>query len=176
MLLPRLALVFALVVSATGCGGSSGTSASQWVGDLCSGISDWRANLGDVPDSSATTDLAAYKTAMTSFLDGLVRNTDKLIDRIDKAGVPDMPSGREAARDFKAAFAGMETSFRNAKATIDKTPTDDKARFAAGLVQVGLVIQESLDRAGKTFGDISKKFPDVGKVARQTPACNEPAQ
>jgi hypothetical protein len=176
MLLARPALILALVVSAAGCGGSSGAPASQWVGDLCSGISEWRANLGDVPDASSTTDLAQYKGAMVSFLDGLVRNTDRLIDRIDKAGVPDIPSGSDAARDFKAAFGGMDASFRNAKSTIDKTATDDKETFAAGLAQVGLVLKESLDRAGKAFGDISTKYPDVGKAARQTPSCNESSE
>jgi len=176
MLLARLALVLALVLPAAACQGSSGVPAKQWAGDLCGGISDWRAHLGDVPDAASTPDLAQYKTAMVSFLDALVRNTDTLIGRIEKAGVPDIPSGDQAARDFKAAFGGLETSFRNAKSTIDNTRTDDKAAFAAGLTQVGVVLKQSLDTAGKAFGDISAKYPDIGKAARETPACNEPAK
>jgi hypothetical protein len=176
MLLPRLALVLALVVPAAACQSSSAVPAQQWAGDLCSGISDWRAHLGDVPDAASTPDLAQYKSAMVSFLDALVRNTGTLIGRIEKAGVPDIPSGDQAARDFKAAFGGLEASFRNAKSTIDHTATDDKGAFAAGLTQVGVVLKGSLDTAGKAFGEISAKYPEIGKAAREAPACNEPSE
>ena len=183
----RLALAFALVVSsaaAGACGGSTGgTTASgetvpakQWVGELCTGISSWQANLQEVPDASANADLAKLKTDMSSFLDALVRNTEGLVSRIEKAGVPDVSNGEQAATAFRSAFTGMETSFQQAKATIDGTPTDEAAKFAAGLTQVGVVLKDSIDQAGRAFGDISTRYPDLGKAAKEVPACAKTAQ
>lgn len=182
----RSRLALALVVSAVAaaaCGGTTGSaggpgetvSANQWVGELCSGISTWQAGLQEVPDASAGTDLAKLKADMGSFLDALVRNTERLVSRIDQAGVPDIPSGDQAARAFKSAFTGMEGSFRQAKSTIDETPTDEGTRFAAGLTQVGVVLKGSIEQAGKAFGDISTRYPDLGKAAKEVPACSKTA-
>jgi hypothetical protein len=182
----RLAVALALVVSsvtAAACGGSSGGTtataktvpANQWIGELCTGISTWQANLQEVPDASTNTDLAKLKTEMASFLDGLVRNTEQLVSRVEKAGVPDVPQGDAAARAFKSAFSGMEGSFRQAKTTIDQTPTDEAQKFAAGLAQVGLVLQGSIQQAGKAFSDISTRYPDLGKAAKEVPACQKTA-
>lgn len=181
----RLALALALVVSAAaagGCGGSSGGTASgetvpanQWIGELCSGISTWQANLREVPDASANTDLAKLKAEMGSFLDALVRNTQRLVSRIEQAGIPDIPEGDAAARAFRSAFTGMESSFRQAKTTIDQTPSDEAQKFAAGLTQVGMVLKDSIEQAGRAFGDISTRYPGLGKAAEEVPACQKAA-
>ena len=187
MALPRLAVVFALVLVTAACQGSSTNTtesagsrgrtvpAKQWVGELCTAISDWQTGIKDVPDASDSTDLPKVKTAMAEFLDGLVTSTRRLVDRIDQAGSPDLENGDQAARDFKAAFGGMETSFRSAKSTIDNTTTDDQAAFAGGLTQVGTVLKASIDTAGKAFDDISKKYPGLTEAGKDVPACNKTA-
>ncbi|MGH3370301.1 MAG: hypothetical protein ACRDPR_09885, partial [Nocardioidaceae bacterium] len=147
--------------------------AQQWIGSLCTGISEWQAELGEVPDSSSNPDLVKLKAAMVSFLDALVRNTDKLIGRVRNAGVPDIDQGEQAATAFKAAFEGMGTSFRNAKSAIDGTPTNDQAAFAAGLQQVGVVLRGSIDSAQKAFGDISARYPEIAEAAKNVPSCTK---
>lgn len=186
MALPGLLVVLALVVATAGCKGSSESNATgssgetvpakQWVGDLCTAIEDWQVGLKDVPDASSNVDLAKVKTDMAAFLDALVTSTDKLVGRIDQAGVPDIKDGDQAARDFKAAFGGMETSFKDAKSTIEDVTTDDQAKFAGGLTQVGLVLKSAVDTAGKAFDNISKKYPDLAKAGKDAPACNKTAQ
>lgn len=181
MALARLTVVLALVLATAACQGSSTTEpegsagrtvpAKQWVGELCTAIADWQVGLKDVPDAADNNDLPKVKTAMAEFLGGLVTSTGKLVDRIDKAGTPDLVDGSQAARDFKAAFGGMETSFRSAKSTIDSVTTDDKAKFAGGLTEVGTVLKNAIDTAGKAFDDISKKYPDLAEAGKDVPAC-----
>jgi hypothetical protein len=183
MALPRLLVVFAIVLATAGCRGSSESnatgssgqtvSAKEWVGDLCTAIGDWQVGLKDVPDASNNTDLAKVKTDMAAFLDTLVTGTDELVGRIDKAGAPDIEDGDQAARDFKAAFVGLETSFKDAKSTIDAVTTDDQAKFAGALTQVGMVLKSAVETAGKAFDDISKKYPDLAKAGKDAPACNQ---
>jgi hypothetical protein len=179
MVVRRLAAVLALVLATAACGGSptktEGSAgrtvpAKQWVGELCSAIADWQVGLKDVP-AADNNDLPKVKTAMAEFLGGLVTSTGNLVDRIDKAGTPDLADGDQAARDFKAAFGGMETSFRSAKSTIDSVTTDDQAQFAGGLSQVGSVLKSAIDTAGKAFDDISKKYPDLAEAGKDVPAC-----
>ena len=108
-LVPVATLVAALMVVATGCGGSSEpevSASTQWAGDLCTAVDTWKSSVTTIASTLAdnpTTD--GLESAASDAQDA----TGTLVDTVKGLGSPGTESGDEAKSTVDSLASSLET-------------------------------------------------------------------
>ena len=163
--MPRLSIAaaaIALAALAAGCGGGGskssepeGTPPRQWTTSVCGALDAWQTSLQnkaktlprEVLEASSPT---AAKQRIGDFLDEVIDETDTMIANVDRAGQPAVVRGRRLAANVHARLLRVKAAFEDARAKVQKVPTDDPLAFQRQLTTIG----QNLLAQGRSLGNI----------------------
>jgi hypothetical protein len=176
-----VALVAGLVLVGCGKGGGGGgggatkVSAKAYVAKLCGGFTDWQqavqtraSNLSK--NLSPTDTVQDRKKALADYLDGLVADTDALVQSSKAAGIPDVSGGERVAQRLTTAFQAVKTALQNARDKVDSLPTDVSS-FQNATNQLGNDITDSLTNIGNSLNTLSQG--DLDAAFSANPTCQK---
>ncbi len=156
-------------------GGATTVSATAYVAKLCGGFTGWQkavqtraSNLSK--NLSPTDTVQERKTALADYLDGLVADTDDLIQATTAAGIPDVSGGEAAAHRLTSAFQAVKTALQKARDKVDTLPTHVTA-FQTATEQLANDITDSLTRIGNSLNSLSQG--DLDKAFSANPTCQK---
>jgi hypothetical protein len=160
---PLLTLVAALAFLAAGCGGGGsdeaeqpeGTPPTEWVTTVCGALDDWQTTLQTKAQGLPQQVLQAQSPAdakqqIEDFLDEVVTETQTMVDKVDAAGKPAVDAGERVRTAVHARLLKVKAAFEQARAQVDKVPTDNPAAFQQALTQIG----QDLSSQGQALGDV----------------------
>jgi hypothetical protein len=106
---------------------------------------------------------------LRDYIDGLISDTDDLVDGVRAIGFPDVPGGEETANAFVSAFQRARTSLENARGKIDDLP-DDPQGFSQAADQLGNDLQTDLSSIGDSVSDLGGQS-ELQAAFADTPQC-----
>jgi hypothetical protein len=159
---------------------SDGVAVDEWVAEVCTSLDEWIGaleaadeELQDVLDLSGTTgrtgdggldtgttgtgtaDIDERKQTLVDFLDDAVAASDKLLDELDAAGVPDVGEGEELAEVFNDGFKAARDALADGLDNAEQLSTDSAADFRDGVTE----ITDDIDIA---FIELQTAFNEAG--------------
>ena len=161
--LPILLTSLALALVAAGCGGGDsdeaeqpeGTPPTQWVTTVCGALDDWQTSLQTqaqgLPQEVLQADSPSdAKQRIVDFLDQVVAETQTMIDKVDAAGSPAVDAGQRVATAVHTRLEKVKQAFQQARASVDKVPTNNPLAFQQQLTRIG----QDLAAQGQALGDV----------------------
>jgi hypothetical protein len=173
------ALVLAAVLAACGGGGTKTVAASTWAGNVCGQILAWGQQIqaaftslsSSLQGAAGSGDVTKARDELVNFLDDLVNRTDQLIGRVEGAGTPDTPKGKEAASSFRAGLEDIRRAFADGKAKAQDLSTNNNEEFQKGADELNKKAQTALEQAGSKFKQIQQEAPGLNQAFKDAPAC-----
>lgn len=143
------------LLAACGCGGGGGDSGQpsegEWADDVCTSVSAWLEGLKQAGTSVAARsaqadpgDMAGAKADLVAFVSDAVSGTDKVIDEVERAGVPDGEGGEEAAGNLRAGLERTRDGLVKAQDQAAALETGEPLGFARGAQELSTQLQTSL--------------------------------
>ena len=170
------ALICVAVLSSCGGGesGANSVSANVYLAGLCRELGDWtqaaQDRLSQVQSKvQSTATVPERKDILRSYIEGLIGDTDDLIDGVRALGFPDVPGGQETANAFVTAFERAKNSLENGRQRIDDLP-DDPVGFSQAADQLGNDLQQQLSSIGDSVSGLGGQ-EDLKSAFASTPQC-----
>lgn len=157
-------------------GGSEETvTAQEYASDVCGALDAWvtasRDRAGSLTGVLNPTDTPENRRdVLAGYIDGVIEDTEALLDDVQAAGVPDVEGGEEIAGQIADAFDSVKTELEQTRDDVDALPTDDPAAFTAAATQLGTSVQTSLTAVGTSVGGISQ--PELNQAFAVEPTCS----
>lgn len=175
---PRLVaasvLSLAALAALPACGGGA-VSPEAYVKSVCEAVGDWQGGI-----QRRSTDLEQNlgadatpeegKEALGVFLDGVITDTDRMIELVEEAGTPEIDDGEDAAIRLTEALGQVREAFADARQEVDALPTGSPEEFQAGADRLGSSIQSAFTEAGTT---LEQESPQLDPIFEREPACDE---
>ncbi|MGH2729220.1 MAG: hypothetical protein ACRDJI_01280 [Actinomycetota bacterium] len=166
----------ALVLAACGGGGPDTVGVQSWVSAFCSALSEWQNSVQDSASQlteglDPATGPEAGKAALSGFIDGVIADTDDLIDATNDAGIPDVENGEEVSDALIAAFENARSALSETRGEIEDLPTDP-AQFGSQADEIGTSIRSSLSDIGSDLGQkLDNLAPEELREAFDETSC-----
>ena len=122
-----------------------------------------------------TESLPQSRAVFSRFLDDVVRETDRMIVRIDIAGTSAVKSGpaiRQQLRSLMLRARGLIAAARRTAAGLSLT---DRAAFAKGATAIGNTVGAQFDSLGGAFDRLERAYPspELDRAITAEPACQD---
>jgi hypothetical protein len=169
-----LALVLFVALGACSSGGGGTISADAYASSVCSHIKTWldqiKQRAADLRTAvSSQTSPTKGKDLLGTYLDGVISDTDDMVDAIKDAGTPDVPNGDDLSTTLLAGLEKAKAAFEDARGQIDALPTSSRAAFARAAEQVGSSINAKVGGVVQSFRGL--KSPELDTAFHKVPAC-----
>jgi len=171
-----LAVVVAVAAIATPASAATQAktvSVKQWSASVCKGFAEWETRLTKLSSRDAVADPAAGKAAITKYVRGALKATDKLASSLKSAGVPSVNDGKAIEAALLSAVKGVRAAYATAKTSAAALPTDDAAAFAAAAQALAAQLQTASTTLSTTLTDAVTSNPSsaLDKAFTSTKAC-----
>lgn len=168
-----VAAVLAASLTLAACGGQSTVTPRTYARTVCTSVKTWQQHIRtrtDAMTSSLGSDVSPQrgKAALATYLDGLVQETDKVIDDLNTVGVPDVKGGQDVASKMVGAFESVKATLRRARGAVDKLPTGDREAFKTAAGRIGDDIQSSFSAVGSSLSRVSGPELDAAFAAEKS--------
>lgn len=150
-----------------------------WAQRVCSAVLDWSEEAGRRADALegkvSATDLKKSRAVLSRFMDDVVRETDRMITRIDAAGTPKVEQGAAIRQRLRANLKrarGLLADGRREAAALSVT---DNAAFAKGATALGNRIETQFGALAGAFEKIDALYPsaELDAAVEAAPACKK---
>ena len=146
----------ALALSACGGGDPKPVDAKDWVSDFCDAAKDYQSSSDDLGDDfiDIEFDKKGAKDSVVKVFGKLQKEQDKFQKAADKAGTPDLDSGKEIKKAVGREFKERSDSL---KKVVDEIKKLDEGRRFEQKVGEALTAREEGDFRGKLDKLASKR-------------------
>jgi len=169
----------ALALPAAGSAAHADAAPGAWAEQVCAAVAGW-SNAAGVKSAALEkklnpTSLAQTRAVFSRFLDEIVRETDRMIVRVDIAGTPAVRSGpaiRQRLRVLLVRARGLLADARRQAARLSLT---DPADFAKTVSALGDTIGKQFDGLGGAFDQIDRAYPsaELDRAFSGAPSCKK---
>ena len=165
--------VLASLLVIAGCGSSSsGVSANSYVKSVCAAIKPFVTDIQARSNSLNLTSLsspAQGKQALEGFMTAAVADSQKAVDQLKAAGVPNVNNGKNISSALVDAFTKVKSALSAAQSQAAALPTGSVAAFRTAGQSLATAIRASFASIGAGLGGL--KSAELSKAAKSTPAC-----
>jgi len=165
--------VLASLLVIAGCGSSSSSvSANSYVKSVCGAIKPFVTDIQARSNSLNLTSLsspAQGKQALEGFMTAAVADSQKAVDQLKAAGVPNVNNGKNISSALVDAFTKVKSALSAAQSQAAALPTGSVAAFRTAGQSLATTIRTSFASIGAGLGGL--KSAELSKAAKSTPAC-----
>ena len=112
--------VLAAVVVLTGCGGDSGSSASEdYANNVCSDLSTWVTDVNGAITSLTDAGLATDRDDVQSSVDQATEATNDLLSSLEGLGQPETDAGEQAKSELDSLGATLRQQIETVEQALD---------------------------------------------------------
>lgn len=171
-------LALALVVMGAGFPAKT-VPPKKWANSVCTAVGDWvqgtQAGAAALQTKVAGqgTDIPKVKKALVAYLSATAKATSTVSDKLEHAGTPQTPKGKQAAKGLATGFAKIHTAVAHFKKDAEKVSTSSPVKATADLTKLQTKINTQFGALNKAFGDLGKYDPNhkIAKAFKATRAC-----
>jgi hypothetical protein len=161
---------------------------SSWANDVCGTVGDWEGQLEVIRDELRFSNFGARRSdggsgdavegtvTVRSAVDRAIQATDETLQKgLERAGVPDLPSGAHAGAILGNWAQQTEANLDAAQAELRRKPATNSEAFAALLAPVGTIAQSAI--AGRAaLNQVGALDPQLAHAVAHEPNCRELAE
>jgi hypothetical protein len=161
------------VVAAASVGAAKTVPAKTWATSVCQDFGRWEAQLTKAGSPGTLADPVTAKTAITKFLGGALKATDRLAKDLKSAGVPSIKNGKAIAAVVANAVNSLRTGYATANTSAAALPTTDPVAFGTAAKALASQLQTSGRTMSSTLSQTAKQYPDsaLNKAFGSDKAC-----
>ena len=188
-------LVTGCVLAVAGCGGSGGAGnggasegaavaeskpvdAKLYARSVCSAIGAWQDALGQASvvfahETQNEKDLAKVRVQFVHFFGGAIDETDRMLAKVEAAGVPNVTSGKKVSRSMLRELRSFRPILVHAQAKARRLPVANEARFTTQAQTLGAQFQIASAILPTLFDALGEQYkvPALAAAARADAAC-----
>jgi hypothetical protein len=169
----RLGALTALaVLLLSGCAG--GPPPRVWAASVCSALSPWRAELGNLTtkaqeQANAAPNSAQAKENLVRLFDGAQKSTEAARTKVEAAGVPDVDNGAKIAHSFVSTLAAVRDAYAHAKDGVTELGVDDPKSFSDGVASVLTTLSSEYSKSAADLTNLDSV--ELKKAFDEVPEC-----
>jgi hypothetical protein len=144
-----------------------------WAASVCKDFSRWETVLTRLGSTGALADPTAGKAAITKFLTGAIKATDRLAKDVKAAGVPRVKNGKAIAAAFLGSVKSLRGAYASAETAAAALPTSDRAAFATAAKGIATQLQAAGTSLATTLTATASRYPAsaLDRSFTSTKAC-----
>lgn len=176
--LAAVAVAFlALALPAAGSAARANATPGAWAEQVCAAVADWSAAaeakadaLDKLPDPKS---FLQVRAVFSRFLDEIVRETDRMIVRVDIAGTPAVSRGPAIRQRLRALLVRSRGLLADARRQAAGLLLSDPAGFGKGLTAIGSTIEKQFATLGAAFDHLDSTLPspELDRAITRAPSC-----
>lgn len=150
-----------------------------WAQRVCSAVLDWSVAAGrhaeGLDGKVSAADLRRSRAVLSRFLDQVVRETDRMITRVDAAGTPALEQGPAIRQQLRASLKRARGLLADARRTAAGLSVTDKEAFAQGASDLGDRIEQQFGALAGALEQIDVRYPskELDAAVATAPACKK---
>jgi hypothetical protein len=170
----RAAVVLAMLAALGACSDDVSVAPRVWAKSVCGAVRPWSAQIKKLQRRarekiSTRADVEQAKGELIVLFGGMQEATEGALDRVRKAGIPQVEHGDTIADQFVRALSSARDSFGTGMSAVQRLPTVDQNAFYDGVVAAGDEMSKENNEAGKTFTKVTS--PELDKAFDEVPEC-----
>ena len=176
-----LALVALLALAGVAAAGRAPeVQSGQWAGAFCRSfgkyehaVSQLGIQLSDSLQTSPDAAIPQRKAALSTYLAGVVVQTNRFAQSLADDGVPDIPHGGEFIATIESGFRQLRSSLARARVAAKHLPDHDVTAFDAAVSVLTDAIRRGSQRSEATIVQARAKYGtfQLDRAFRHTQAC-----
>lgn len=145
------------------CGGEDADTVpvADYASSVCGALETWVTDIqdraGKITEGIDPGDAKAGKKRLQEFMNETVNGTERLISKVEDAGVPDTDGGEEAAEQIQSDLGEVKTILEGAEEDIADLPTNDPKGFGTGAQEIASSLQQATGEASSTIGSANSE-------------------
>jgi hypothetical protein len=172
------AVAVTLGITGVACGGGSSSSgssgssqpaqlsASQWVGNVCGSLSNWKNELDATNNTlqstvNSSTDLQQVKTQLANFFGSAATSTTNLVSKVQTAGAPAVNNGANIAQGLVGGLQSLQGLFAQTQTQVQALPVDDPTAFSAQVKTLSSSFENTANQASASVKSLETKNPSA---------------
>lgn len=168
----------ALALPAAGSAARAYTAPGPWAEQVCAALADWSA-AAELKEAALeerlnrTESLPQVRAVFSRFLDEIVRETDRMIVRVDIAGTPAVRSGPAIRQRLRALLVRARGLLADARRQAARLSLSDRASFAKSAGAIGTAVGAQFDALGGAFDQLDRAYPspELDRAVSRAPSC-----
>jgi hypothetical protein len=171
------AVLLALLVGLTGCGGGGNDSVKPqvWAADVCQALGPWRSEITNLntqaaQDTGTATTPTQTRDGLVKLLTGAQQASEAARVKVEAAGSPDVKDGLAIAARFVRALAQVRDAYAKAQHSIEALPVDKPSAFYDGVESTMNTLRADYAAAGVNTSSLASA--DLRASFDEVPACN----
>lgn len=179
----RTALLTAAMVVAVACSGGAPSPEGEaahdrvtpeaWASGVCTATAEWIDEIAalnaDLQENLDASSLETLRDSTVAYFDELLASTDRMIDRVEAAGVPDVDGGGDAAEHVLTGLATARAALKDARERAASLETDDPGTFSEKLREIGGDVATSLSDVADSMARF--RSPALDAASQDVPEC-----
>jgi hypothetical protein len=171
----RAILLASAVVLFAACGGENDSvSVDEYASDLCTALIAWtetvRTSQTELQESAQPGQSPEDdRQALQDFVDEAVDASDRLVEDLEAAGMPDTENGEEAANAFRTAAADTRSELEDAQDEVAELPTDSAQAYRSAVDEFVAELSATLDGIDDQLQDVDA--PELEQALDEASAC-----
>jgi hypothetical protein len=155
-------------------GGSDKVDPKDYATGVCSSMSSWlhavQARVSKVGAAvSPATSPSEGRDIFAGYLDGVLDDTQRMIDRIQAIGVPDVDGGEQMSKRLLTTLEGTKATFEIARKQVDSLPTNNRDAFRHAVEALSTAISSHVSDVAKALADVSSS--ELDQAFQGSQAC-----
>jgi hypothetical protein len=149
------------------------TPVKQWTSSVCTGFARWETRLTKLSSRGTVADPVAGKAAITKYVAGALKATDKLAGKVESAGAPSVKNGKAIDAALLTSVEGVRGAYEKAETDAAALPTGDAGAFSFAAQALGATLQTASTTLSSTLTAAVKSTPGsaLDKAFTTTKSC-----
>jgi hypothetical protein len=170
----RAAVVLVMLAALSACGDDVSVEPRAWAKSVCGAVRPWSAQIKKLQRQAREKitmhkDVEQAKGELVALFGGMQEATEGALDRVRKAGVPQVDHGEAIADEFVRALSSARDSFGTGMSAVQRLPTVDQNAFYDGVVAAGDAMSKENNEARKAFTKVTS--PELDRAFDEVPEC-----
>jgi hypothetical protein len=167
-----------LVSAACGGGGTKTVDVDDYVSSVCSALRLWQQHIREGSNVLVTridneNDLSKVREQLVIFYSDAVEETDAMIEKVEKAGAPDVGQGKDLADELVSTLRRLPPLIQEAREKAGELPVDNERRFATKAQSLGAEYRTETMQLSTLFEELAKEHaaPEFMRATTSNAAC-----
>jgi hypothetical protein len=171
------------VLAVAACGGGGGTKTvgvEDYAGSVCSALRTWQVHIREGSNVLVTRiddedDLSKVREQLVIFYGDAVDETDAMIDKVEKAGAPDLLRGKGLSDELLDRLRRFPPLIEEAQTKAGELPVDNERLFATKAQALGGEYRTESIALSTLFDELARNnaAPEFTKATTKNATCTQ---
>jgi Septum formation len=155
-------LFFNVTITPAAALGGTGVSPGRWAASVCEALDEWATEIDDLELDAypiEEDDPRLERNHLRVLFEAEIEETDHLLDKLERAGAPNVDSGKKISRDLRQAFRDVRAAMRALRREATRIVGSDNQSFLDNRAALARNVADAGIDLYKDLGQVASRFP-----------------